>query len=81
MTATEFETDEALAEGIKIKWLRSIKAIHGTISRRSDEARRERPAAADRTGGDAPGGRRGSRCRTGTRTAASLTRLRRFSRA
>jgi NADPH-dependent glutamate synthase beta subunit-like oxidoreductase len=29
MTATEFETDEALAEGIKIKWLRSIKAIHG----------------------------------------------------
>jgi hypothetical protein len=29
MTATEFETDEALAEGIKIKWLRSIKAING----------------------------------------------------
>jgi NADPH-dependent glutamate synthase beta chain and related oxidoreductases len=29
MTATEFETDEASAEGIKIKWLRSIKAING----------------------------------------------------
>ena len=29
MTATEFEAEEAFAEGIKIKWLRSIKAISG----------------------------------------------------
>ena len=29
MTATEFEAQEACAEGIRIKWLRSIKAIHG----------------------------------------------------
>jgi len=66
MSATEFETDEASAEGIKIKWLRSIKAIHGddlTVEvMKLDE---NGPAAADRTGGDAPGGRRGSRCRTG----------------
>jgi len=35
MTATEFETDEASAEGVKIKWLRSIKAINGDDLTRS----------------------------------------------
>jgi len=34
MSATEFETDEASAEGIKIKWLRSIQGDStATISR------------------------------------------------
>lgn len=47
MPAREFEADEALAEGVKIKWLTSIKAIDGsdlTVEvMRIDEAGRAQP--------------------------------------
>ena len=47
MPAHEFEADEALAEGVKIKWLTSIKAIDGgdlTVERmRIDENGRAQP--------------------------------------
>jgi thioredoxin reductase len=47
MPAHEFEADEALAEGVKIKWLTSIKAIAGgdlTVERmRIDESGRAQP--------------------------------------
>ena len=49
MPAHAFEADEALEEGVKIKWLTSIKEIAGpslTVEVMELDARR--PAAADR---------------------------------
>ena len=49
MPAHEFEADEALAEGVKIKWLTTIKDIVGADAHgRADDDRRQGPAAADR---------------------------------
>ena len=49
MPAQAFEAEEAIEEGVKIKWLTSIKEIAGGRShRRGDGAGRGGPAAADR---------------------------------
>ena len=68
MPAHGFEADEALAEGVKIKWLTSIKAIDGgdlTVELMTiDEKGR---AAADRRVRDAAGRRRGAGARPGGR--------------
>ena len=43
MPAHDFEADEAIEEGVKIHWLRTIKEIDGTtLHRRGHGARRER---------------------------------------
>ena len=68
MPAHAFEADEAIEEGVKIKWLTSIKEIAGPIAdRRDDGARRRRPAAADRTVRDARSRRGGAGARPGDR--------------
>ena len=54
MPAHAFEADEALAEGVKIKWLTTIKEIDGgDLTRRADGDRRRtggrsRPASSRR---------------------------------
>ena len=54
MPAHEFEADEALAEGVKIKWLTTIKEIVGADAdgradgRSTTRAGRSRPASSRR---------------------------------
>ena len=68
MPAHDFEADEALAEGVKIKWLTSIKAIDGgdlTVERMEiDEEGRPQPTGRVR---DAAGRRRRAGSRPGDR--------------
>ena len=50
MPAHDFEADEALSEGIKIKWLSTIKDIgEGELTVEMMGLDDERPATADRT--------------------------------
>ena len=68
MPAHDFEADEAIEEGVKIHWLRTIKEIDGTtLHRRGHEARREGLSAADRRVRDARGRFRDPRARAGHR--------------
>ena len=49
MPAHEFEADDALSEGVKIKWLTTIHDIVGADAHgRADDDRRQRPPSADR---------------------------------
>ena len=68
MPAHAFEADEAIEEGVKIKWLTTIKDFAGhTLTVERMDARRRRPPGADRRVRDA-GGRRGrARARPGHR--------------
>ena len=66
MPAHAFEADEAIAEGVKIKWLTSIKRNRRPdADGRADGTGRQGPAAADRGVRDAGGRRR----RAGARPA------------
>ena len=68
MPAHEFEADDAIEEGVKIHWLRTIKQIDGTtLHRRGDDARRERLSAAHRRIRDARGRLADPRARPGHR--------------
>ena len=54
MPAHDFEADEAIEEGVKIHWLRTIKEIDGTtLTVEVMRARRKSPSGADRRVRDA----------------------------
>ena len=54
MKAQAFEAEEAIEEGVKIKWLTSIKSLEGTdLTVEEMELGARRPAAADRPPRDA----------------------------
>ena len=77
MPAHDFEADEAIEEGVKIHWLRTIKEIDGTtLHGRGHAARREPLPAADRRVRDARGRLADSRARAGHRHRVSEERPR-----
>ena len=75
MPAHDFELEEALQEGVSMKWLSTIKAVDGgAMIDREDEARRQGFPAADRRIRDAGGGFAGARARPGRRSLAARQR-------
>ena len=68
MPAHGFEADEAIAEGVKIKWLTTHQGDRRRhADGRADGARRQGPAASDRRIRDAGGGHRRAGARPGQR--------------
>ena len=77
MPAHAFEADEALEEGVKIKWLTTHQGDRRPVADgRAHGARREGPAAADRRDRDAGGRRRGAGARPGDRQRLPRARAR-----
>ncbi len=72
MPAHDFEVEEALEEGVTVKWLTTITEAGGPDAHhREDGTRRPRPPAADRRIRDAGGGFAGSGARSGGRSVAA----------
>ena len=76
MPAHDFEVEEALEEGVLIKWLSTIKhADGGRLRAREDGARRDRLPAADRRVRGARGRLARARARPGGRPRRCSTRV------
>ena len=72
MPAHDFELEEALQEGVSMKWLSTIKSVDGGVDDdREDEARRQGLPAADRRVRDAGGRLAGAGARPGRRPHAA----------
>ena len=77
MPAHDFEVEEALEEGVMVKWLSTIKqADERRADDREDGARREGKPAADRRARDARGRFGRPRARPGRRPLAARRRRR-----
>ncbi len=82
MPAHDFEVEEALEEGVLVKWLSTIKhADEGRLADREDGARRERLPAAHRRARGARGRLARARARPGDRPVAARRRRRGRDRA